>query len=129
MEENKDKRSLGDLFSIFLEKMSKMIRLEIELAKSEITKKTTRLFRDVVFLIAGVVVGFIGLLTLVGAAVAALWLVLPLWLSALIVGVIVCGIGISFIQKGISALKHGSLKPEHTIETLKEGKEWAKEQI
>ncbi len=129
MEENKEKRSLGDLFSVFLEKMSKMIRLEIELAKSEITKKTTRLLTDVVFLIAGAIIGFIGLLTLVGAAVAALWLVLPLWLSALIIGVVVSGISVSFIQKGIKALKHGSLKPEHTIETLKEGKEWAKEQI
>jgi hypothetical protein len=53
---------------------------------------------------------------------------LPLWLSALIVGLVVGGIGYAVLQSGLSALKRANLTPHETIETLKEDAEWAKEQ-
>ncbi|MBX6341977.1 MAG: phage holin family protein, partial [Thermomicrobiaceae bacterium] len=46
----------------------------------------------------------------------------------LIVGVIVLAIGLVLIQMGRQNLQRTSLKPEQTIETLKEDKEWVKEQ-
>ena len=66
---------------------------------------------------------------LLGMLVAALANVMPVWLSALIVGVIVCAAAYTLIQKGISDLKKKSLKPEHTVETIKESGKWIKQQV
>jgi hypothetical protein len=54
---------------------------------------------------------------------------MPIWLSALLVGVVVAGIGYVLMQKGISALKEMNPAPRRTIETLKEDKEWLKQQV
>jgi hypothetical protein len=51
------------------------------------------------------------------------------WLAVLIVGVVVAIVGLLLVQKGLSALKNFSLVPEKTIETLKEDKEWAQQQM
>ena len=129
MDEYLKERSVGELFSKLTQGLSKMLRQEIALAKAEITQKVTLAIKDVAFLIVGGLVVYGGFLVLLAAAVALLDLVVPLWLAALIVGVIVVGVGYAFIQKGLSDLKHRSLKPLQTIDTVKEGTEWAKQQI
>jgi len=53
---------------------------------------------------------------------------IPMWLSALIVGLVVVGIGYMLIQSGLTALKRIDPTPRETIESLKEDKEWVKEQ-
>jgi hypothetical protein len=54
---------------------------------------------------------------------------MPLWLSALIVGIIVIAIGGIMIMAGRSSLQKISVVPEQTIESIKEDTEWAKEQV
>jgi hypothetical protein len=51
-----------------------------------------------------------------------------MWLSALIVGLVVVGIGYLLIQRGLTALKQIDPTPRQTIQTLQEDKEWVKEQ-
>ena len=53
----------------------------------------------------------------------------PLWVSALIVGLVVAGIGYVLVQRGLSALKRQDFAPRQTLETLKEDTQWAKEQM
>jgi hypothetical protein len=53
---------------------------------------------------------------------------LDLWLAALIVGLVVIGIGYALIQRGRSQLEAASIAPTRTIETLKDDAEWAKDQ-
>jgi len=53
---------------------------------------------------------------------------MPLWLSALLVGLVVVIIGYILIQQGVRALKRVDLTPRETIQSLKEDTEWAKEQ-
>jgi len=60
--------------------------------------------------------------------IALLALVIPLWLSALLVGLVVAAIGYFLVKRGLDALKQEDLAPRETIETLKEDKEWAKDQ-
>jgi hypothetical protein len=129
MDEYIKERSVGELFSKLTLGLSRMLRQEIALAKAEMSQKVSQGVKDVAFLIVGGFVVYGGFLALIAAAIAGLDYVVPLWLAALIVGVIVVGIGYAFVQKGISDLKHRSLKPEQTIETVKEGTEWAKQQI
>jgi hypothetical protein len=48
-------------------------------------------------------------------------------LAALLVGVVFALIGGSIAFMGIGRLKRTSLKPQQTIETLEEDKEWLKQ--
>ncbi len=129
----KEDRSIGELFSELSQETSKMLHQEVELAKTEMSRKVFQLIKDIAFLIVGGVVLYTGLFPLIAAAVIGLWTATPeiisLWLSAVIIGVIFIGIGLFFVLKGIKNLKREDLKPRKTIETLKEGKEWVKKQI
>jgi hypothetical protein len=122
-------RPLGELFSELSNGMNRLFRDEIELAKAEMSQKLSHVFKDVAFLIIGGFVGYGAFLLLLTAAVLGLAMVLPLWLSALLIGLAACGVAYSLIQKGISDLKHSGIKPEKTIQTVKEDVKWAKEQI
>lgn len=124
-----EQRSLGDLFSDLTRDTSTLVRKEIELAKTEMTDKATKAGKNIGFLAIGGAVAYAGLLALIGGIVVLLANVVALWVAALIVGVIVAGIGYALVQKGLTALKNLDLVPRQTIETLKEDKEWAKDQI
>ncbi|MDP8953205.1 MAG: phage holin family protein, partial [Actinomycetota bacterium] len=83
---------------------------------------------DVGFLAAGGAVAYAGLLAIIAGVIFLLGLVMPLWLSALLVGIVVAIVGYFLVRKGLDALKQEDPAPRETIETLKEGKEWAKDQ-
>jgi Na+/H+ antiporter NhaD/arsenite permease-like protein len=81
-------------------------------------------------LAVGGFVAYAGLLAIVAAVIVLIAdRGVPLWLSALIVGAIVAGIGYVLVQRGITALKQQDLTPRQTIASLKEDTQWAKEQI
>ena len=128
MERQGDERSLGDLFAELANETTTLVRQEIQLAKAELTQKATSAGRDVGMIGAGGALAYAGLLALIAALVIGLGHVIPMWLSALIVGIVVIGIGYALIQRGLSALKRLDPTPQQTIQTLKEDKEWAKEQ-
>lgn len=128
MEQQRDERSLGELFSELARNTSTLVRQEVELAKTELTQKAAQVGRDAGMIGVGGVVANAGLLAIVAALILVLGQVISLWLAALIVGVIVAGIGYAMIQGGLSALKRANLKPQETITTLKENVEWVKDQ-
>jgi len=129
MQQVKDDRSLGELFAELSRETSTLVRKEVELAKTEVTQKATRMGRDVGMLAAGGAVVYAGLFFILAAvALGLMALGLPGWLAALLVGVVVAGIGYFLIQKGRDALKRVNLAPQQTVETLKEDAEWAKQQ-
>ena len=53
---------------------------------------------------------------------------MPLWASALLVGVVVAVVGYLLVRRGLEALKREDFTPRETIETLKEDQQWAKDQ-
>jgi len=130
MQDTKDDRSLGELFAELTREMGTLVRAEVELARVELTQKATRVGKDIGFLAAGAAVAYAGLLAILAAVIFGLAaLGVPWWLSALLVGLVVAGVGYALVQRGLSALKREDLTPRQTIETLKEDKDWAKEQI
>jgi len=128
MTERQDERSLGELFSELARDTSTLVHQEVQLAKTEMTQKATLVGKDVGMIGAGGAVAYAGLLAIIAGLILVLGLVIPMWLSALIIGVVVAVIGYTLIQRGISSLKHSSLAPNETIESLKEDTEWAKQQ-
>lgn len=128
MEQQRDERSLGELFAELAHETSTLVRQEVALARTEMTQKVTQVGRDAGVIGVGGAVAYAGLLAIVAALILGLGQFIPLWLSALIVGLVVAGIGYVLIQRGLSALKRANLTPRETIATLKEDAEWAKDQ-
>ncbi len=124
-----DNRSLGELFGALAQDTGTLVRQEVELAKTEMTQKATRVGQDIGFLLAGGAVAYAGFLGILAAIAIGLGqLGVPWWLAALLVGVIVAGIGGFLVMRGLSALRQETAVPQQTIDTLKEDAEWAKTQ-
>jgi hypothetical protein len=51
------------------------------------------------------------------------------WLGPLTVGLVVAIIGYILVQKGLKTLKDGSLKPERTIQSIKQDKQWTQQRL
>jgi hypothetical protein len=129
MSGQQDNRSLGELFSALATDTGTLVRQEVELAKTEMTQKATRVGKDIAFLLAGGAVAYAGFLAILAAIAIGLGqLGLPWWVAALLVGLVVAGIGGFLVMRGISALRQETPVPQQTIDTLKEDAEWAKAQ-
>jgi len=128
MQTSKEDRSLGELFGDLTREMTTLIRQEANLAATEVGNKVSRLGKDVGYLAVGGAVAYAGFLALLAALIIGLDAFLPAWVAALIVGVVVAGIGYFLVQRGLSELKRVNLAPRQTIGTLKEDVQWAKEQ-
>jgi hypothetical protein len=130
MQQTRDDRPLGELFAELARETATLARQEVQLAKTEMTQKASQVGRDLAFLAVGGAVAYAGFLAIIAAVIIVLAANgLPWWLSALLVGLVVAGIGYVLVQKGLTALKQQDLAPRETIESLKEDTTWAKEQI
>ena len=130
MQERREERSLGELFGDLARETSTLVRQEVQLAKTEMTQKATAVGKDIGFLAVGGLIAYAGLLALIATLIIILGTAgLPWWLAALIVTVVVLAIGGILVQRGLAALKQQSMVPEQTIQTLKEDRQWAKEQM
>jgi hypothetical protein len=124
-----DERPLGELFSDLVSETTTLVRNEVALAKVEITQKATKAGRNIGSLVIGGAIGYAALLAFCAALILLLARVMPDWLAALIVGAVVGAISWLLIGKAISALRNMQLKPEETVESIKEDAQWIKEQI
>ena len=126
--QGRDDRSLGELFSELAQKTTTLVRHEVNLAKVEMGEKASRAGKHVGFLAAGGAVAYAGLLAILAAVIVVLDTFLPLWLAALLVGLVVAIAGYLLVRKGLDALKREDFTPRQTMETLKEDQQWAKDQ-
>jgi hypothetical protein len=122
---DRDNRSLGDLFAELSRETTTLVRQEVMLAKTEMTQKATQAGKDVGFLAAGGAVAYAGFLALLAAAILLIGNAIPLWVSALLVGIVVVGVGALLVRSGLDNLKREDLAPRQTLETLKEDAQWA----
>lgn len=122
----KEDRSLPELFSDLSGEMQRLIRDELALVKSEVSHKISKGIKDISFLVIGGAVIYAGLLAVIAAGIFLLGTAIALWLSALIIGILVLGIGYFMVQKGRTELKQTDFTPERTVRSLKEDKEWMK---
>jgi hypothetical protein len=90
--------STGQLIGQLTEQISRLVRDEARLAQAEVTQKAKRLGIGAGLFGGAGLFAFLGLAVLIAAAVLALALVLPGWLAALIVAVVL------FAVAGVLAL-------------------------
>lgn len=129
LQQDYPERGVRELVQDLYRDFQRMVAQTIELAKAEMSVKTSKLAKDGVALAVGGVLAFSGFLFLLTAATAALALVLPFWAAALIVGGVVCLIGGIMAASGYSKMKKVDLTPERTVQSLKEDREWLKSQM
>lgn len=118
--------SIGDLVGDISKDLSQLVRDEIELAKAEIKQESTKAGKAAGML-AGA--GYAGHLVLVLAsftAVFALAHVVDLAWAALIVTVVWAIVAAVLYTTGRKRMRTVNLKPEQTVETLKEDAQWAR---
>ena len=126
--QDKDDRSIGELVAELSRETVTLVRQEIQLAQAEMTQKATRVGKNVGFLVVGGVVAYTGALALIAAAIIILGKVIPLWLSAAIIGFVIVVVGLILVIKGANTLRRENPAPQETVETLKEDSEWLKDQ-
>lgn len=133
----RDDRSIGQLLKELTHESSTLLKQEVNLAKTEMSEKASRLGTNLGHVAVGGAVAFLGAIALLLFAVYGLTSLLdqfmPLgvavWLAPLIIGAILAGVGYSMIKKALETLKRESVAPEKTTQSLQENKEWLKEKI
>jgi Putative Actinobacterial Holin-X, holin superfamily III len=122
-------RPVAALLSDLAGDTSTLVRQEIALFKAELSEKLTRMGVGAGAVAAGGVIAFSGWLVLLAAAILGLSHVLPPWLSALIIGVVVIALGAGLALFGKSRLNADALVPHRTLNSLREDEAWIRDQV
>lgn len=133
----RDERSLGQLLKELSGETSTLLRQEVELAKTEMSEKASRVGTNLGSLAVGGAVAFLGALALLAAVISGLTslfdqfmdLEVAVWLAPLLVGIALAAVGYGLVKKALETLKHESLAPRRTTESLQENKEWLKSKV
>ena len=126
----REERSIGELFGQLSQDMTLLFRQELQLARSEMSEKISQVTSNLVSVVAGGFVAYVGALALVAALILGLQEAAEIspWVSALIVGAMLAVAGYVMLNRGLKELKRVDLAPRRTVETLKDDVQWAKEQ-
>lgn len=127
----REERSLGELFGQLSQDLSLLFRQEIRLARAEMGEKVSKLTTNLVSVMAGGFVAYIGALALGAALILALHELADIspWISAFIVGAILAIVGYVMLSRGLKELKRVDLAPRRTVENIKEDVQAIKDDV
>jgi uncharacterized membrane protein YqjE len=127
--DNKQDKSVGELFSDLTREMSTLVRQEVQLAKTEMTHKAASFGKNLGFVVVAAIFALLALQALCAAAILGLAQVLAPWLAALIVGGVLLVVAAILTLVAMKAIKKEGLAPTQTVETIQEDVQWAKQQM
>ena len=113
-------RSLADVLHDIVANIQDIVRSELRLASVEIRQELAKAASAGKVAAAGGVLALFAFALLLLAAVYALALVMPPWLAALTVGIVLAIAGSILISAGSKRLKLIHLKPEKTVASIRE---------
>jgi hypothetical protein len=119
-------RSLGDIVGEIAEDLSRLVRQEIDLAKTEAKQEVTKLGKGAGMLGGAGIAAHLLLLFGSVALMLVLGRAMPLDLAALIVAVVWAIVAAVLAARGRRQLQSFDPKLETTTQTLKEDVQWAK---
>jgi hypothetical protein len=133
----KEAPSLGHLLKDLSAETTTLLKQEVELAKTEMGEKASRVGTNLGAVAVGGAILFAGALALLFAAVNGLTEILnhfvsitvAAWLSPLLLGIVLGAIGYGRVKKALATLKQESVTPRRTTQSLQENKEWLKSKI
>lgn len=119
-------RSAAEIVHDVMRDVGEVVRGEARLAKAELSEKASKAGKAGGFFGAAALCGSTGFACVALAAVAGLALVMPVWLAALIVGIVLMCFGAAAYAGGKAKMKDVSLAPARTVQTIKDDIQWAK---
>ena len=120
-------RPVGDLVKQLAGQTSTLVRQEIDLAKAEMSQKASTAGKGAGLLGGAAVVGLLAAGSLTACLILALGEVIPDWLAALIVALVMGAVAAVLAMQGRNRIRAATPPvPEQTVETVKEDVEWAK---
>jgi putative superfamily III holin-X len=125
----KTDRSMAGLLADLADQIGSLFRQEVALLKAELQEKLGLIGQGVGAVAIGALMVFSGWLALLAAAVLGLAVVVAPWLAALIVGLVVLGLGGALLYFGKSRLDARSLAMRRTLGSLRENEAWIRERV
>ena len=122
-------QGLGDMLTGIVQDLQNIVRGEVQLAKTELKEDASQMGKGAGMVGAGVFFGLIGFIFLMLAATYLLDEWMEDWIAAGIVALALIVIAAILAMVGKNQIQSANLKPERTIESVKEDKEWASRQI
>jgi hypothetical protein len=120
---------IGSMLGGLLKDLQDLVRGEVALAKAEIKEDVSTAGKGVASLATAAFFGLTGFIFLMLGLTYLLNIWMRMWIAASIVGVLLVAIAAVLGMSGKKKLSAASLKPDQTIDSLKEDQQWAKEQI
>ncbi|WP_404961707.1 phage holin family protein [Streptomyces sp. 147326] len=112
--------SVGVLVSRASQQISELVREEMQLARAEMAQKGKRYGKGGGLFGATGIIGLLSLQALTATCIAALALVLPVWVSALIITAVLGMVAGGTALAGKKQIAHaGTPAPEQTIDSVK----------
>jgi len=121
--------SVGNLLGALARDTGTLVRQEVQLASAEITTKVKKAALNLGTIVTGGALAHAGLLALLAGIVIVLGSLVPVWISAMGIGVVGLVTGFVLVQRGVLALRELDPIPTQTLNTLKNDAAWAKEQL
>jgi uncharacterized membrane protein YqjE len=121
--------SFGQLLSDLSADTSKLVRQEVALAQAELTQKAKAAGKGAGMFAGAAVMALAMLGALTAFLIVLIDLVAPLWAAALAITVLWALVAAVLALAGRTEIKRATpVKPEQTVETVKEDVSWAKNQ-
>jgi uncharacterized membrane protein YqjE len=122
-----ESRSLSEIVQDILADIQNIIRAEIRLARTELNEKAQKIKLAAGFFGVAAIFGLMGAFCFLAACVAALALVMPFWLSALLIAIALFAMAAGAYIAARNRFAKVDAVPHQTVETVKEDIEWAKQ--
>jgi Putative Actinobacterial Holin-X, holin superfamily III len=125
----KSDRSITGLLADLADQISSLFRQEVALFKAELMEKLGLIGQGIGAIAIGALIAFSGWLALVAAAVLGLAIVVPPWLAALIVGLVLLGLGAILLYFGKRRLDAEALAMRRTLNSLRQDEAWVRDRV
>ncbi len=120
---------IGELFRDLTNHAQRLVHLEVQLAKAEISEKAESYGKNAGLLVGGGMVAYAGFIGIVIGLGLLLGTFMPDWLGLVIAGLVVVLAGAAALQKGLSGIQNTEPSLERTAESIQEDKEWIRGEV
>ncbi len=117
---------LSELVARVVRNLQSIFRSEMRLMGAELKEKAQKSAKAGIFLGGAAVMGLLAAMCLVTTCIVALAIVLPLWLSALLMCVMLAAAAGGAYMLGRLALQEVDPIPQQTVDTLQDLVEWTR---
>jgi hypothetical protein len=103
-----------------------IVRSEVQLARAEMREEASKAARAGAMMAAGAILGLLGMAFVFWTIAFGLTQWLPVWASSLVVGVLLLGTSGALLSMGRGRMRQVHMKPEQTMESVREDVQWIK---